>query len=58
MAHFYTTDMPVHNKRIATLPIAVHNPNGEVMSSTHTAKVYLPSLPLAARQVHIVRALE
>jgi hypothetical protein len=49
--------MPVHNKLIATLPIAIHNPNGEVMHSTHTAELHLPGLPLAARQVHIVPLL-
>jgi hypothetical protein len=50
--------MPVHNKRLATTPIAIRNPNGEVMYSTHTAELHLPSLPLAARQVHIVPSLE
>ena len=50
--------MPVHNKRIASVPIAIHNPNGEIMYSTHTAELFLPDLPLAARQVHIVPALE
>jgi hypothetical protein len=49
--------MPVHNKLIATSPIAIRNPNGEVMYSTHTAKLHLPGLPLAARQVHVVPSL-
>jgi hypothetical protein len=49
--------MPVHNKLLATSPIAIRNPNGEVMHSTHTAELHLPGLPLAARQVHIVHSL-
>jgi hypothetical protein len=49
--------MPVHNKRIASAPIAICNPNGEVMYSTHTAELHIPGLPFAARQVHIVPSL-
>jgi hypothetical protein len=56
-AHFCTTDIPVHNKHLATTPIAIHNPNGNVMYSTHIAELDLPGLPLAARQVHIVPSL-
>jgi hypothetical protein len=56
-AHCCTTDMPVHNKLLATAPVAIRNPNGEAMCSTHTAELHLPGLPLAARQVHIVPLL-
>jgi hypothetical protein len=46
--------LPVVNKRPAANPIAIHNPNGTIMYSTHTAELDIPHLPLAARQVHIV----
>jgi hypothetical protein len=39
---------------MATHPIQIHYPNGTIMSSTHTAEVDIPSLPPAARLVHIV----
>jgi hypothetical protein len=53
-AHFGTTDLPVLNKRPASTPLAIRNPNGNIMYSTHVAELDLPLLPLAARQVHIV----
>jgi hypothetical protein len=56
-ANFCTTGMPVHNKRLATEPIAIRNPNSKVMCSTCTTGLHLPGLPLAARQVHIVPSL-
>jgi hypothetical protein len=56
-AHFCTTSLPVTHKRIATRPIAITNPNGTQMVSSHTAYLDLPDLPLAARLVHIVPAL-
>jgi hypothetical protein len=35
-------------------PLAIRNPNGSIMYSTHVAKLDLPHLPATARQVHIV----
>jgi hypothetical protein len=49
--------MPVHNKRIAIAPIAIQNPNGDLMYSTHTAELTIPGLPAAAHQVHLVPSL-
>jgi hypothetical protein len=57
-AHFCTNALPVKNKQLATTPIAIRNPNGAIMYSTHTAKLDIPGLPPAARRVHIVPALE
>jgi hypothetical protein len=56
-SHFCTIDTPVINKVIATAPIAVRNPNGSLMHSTHEAELFLPGLPLAARRCHIIPAL-
>ena len=52
--NFFTVDTPVLNKCPAVHPIAIHNPNGTVMHSTHEAELDMPSLPLAARKGHIV----
>jgi hypothetical protein len=46
--------LPVVNKRPAANPITIHNPNGTIMYSTHTAELDIPHLPPAACQVHIV----
>jgi hypothetical protein len=48
-AHFCTINTPVINQIPATHPIAIRNPNGSIMHSTH--------LPALACQVHIVVAL-
>jgi hypothetical protein len=48
------TTLPVVNKRIASTPLAIHNPKGSIMYSTHVANLDIPHLPAAARQVHIV----
>ena len=56
-AHFCTVSAAVINKRPTTRPIGIANPNGTIMYSTHEAELDLPSLPLAARRVHIVPAL-
>jgi hypothetical protein len=56
-AHFCSVSAAVINRRPTTRPIGIANPNGTIMYSTHVAELDLPSLPLAARQVHIVPAL-
>jgi hypothetical protein len=52
-AHFFQ-DFPVTNRRITTSPIAIRNPNGSIMCSTHEGEIDIPNLPRAARTVHIV----
>jgi hypothetical protein len=49
---------PTINKQITNNPIAIYNPNGTVMYSTHTAELDIPALPLAARMVHIIPDLQ
>ena len=53
-SHFATLDLPVLNKRISKNPIAITNPNGEVMYSTHEGELDIPGLPYEARKCHIV----
>ena len=55
--NFFTVNTPVINVRPSVMPIAIRNPNGTVMYSTHDAELNLPSLPLSARQGHIVPSL-
>jgi hypothetical protein len=56
-AYFCTISAHVLNKRVTTNPIGITNPNGTVMYLTHEAKLDLPDMPLAARNVHIVPSL-
>jgi hypothetical protein len=52
-AHFFQ-DFPVTNRHVTTSPLAIRNPNGSIMCSTHEADVDIPNLAKAARTVHIV----
>ena len=56
-AHFATLDLPVLNRRPATNPIAIANPDGTLMYSTHEGELNIPGLPIEARRCHIVPAL-
>mgnify|MGYP000844552177 FL=1 len=56
-AHFVTVNAPVTNKKIAVVPLAIYNPNGAIMYSTHTAEIDVPHLPRSARLCHIVPGL-
>jgi hypothetical protein len=56
-AHFCTVSAHLINKLVTSRPIGITNPNGTEMYSTHEAELDLPSLPFAARRVHIVPAL-
>jgi hypothetical protein len=56
--HFLQSHSPCVNKQPATHNIQVWPPNGtSTITSTHTALLDIPSLPLAARQAHIFPAL-
>jgi hypothetical protein len=48
----------VLNKRPTLNPISISNPNGQIMTSTHEAKLDLPTLRFEARCAHIVPALQ
>ena len=47
----------MHNIQVAKTPIRITNPNGATMESTHTAEMFLPGLPTAAKTGHIVPEL-
>ena len=44
----------VCNPKLAVSPIAIQNPNGTIMFSSHTGTLSLSSAPLKACQAHIV----
>ena len=43
--HFLLSTSPVVDKRIADVPLTVMLPSGDVVSSSHIAKLNLPQLP-------------
>jgi hypothetical protein len=55
---YISINFPIINKRLTTNPISISNPNGQIMTSTHEAKLDLPTLRLAARRAHIIPALQ
>jgi hypothetical protein len=57
IAHFVTVNALVTNKHIAVVPLAIYNPNGAIMYSTHTAEIIVPHFLRAARICHIVPGL-
>jgi hypothetical protein len=56
-AHFLLANAKCYNKKSTTTPLAVRLPNGDTITSTHTATLNMPSLPHAAIQVHILPGL-
>jgi hypothetical protein len=56
-AHFFQ-DLPVQNRRISSSPIAIRNPNGSTVHSTHEGEIHIPGLPTSARTVHLVPDLK
>ena len=55
--HFLVPGAPVLNKAETTNPLSIHLPDGDKISSTHTCKIDVPSLPKGARNAHIVPGL-
>jgi hypothetical protein len=56
-AHLLLANAKCSNKRSTTTPLEVRLPNGDTITSTHTATLNLPSLPHASRQAHILPGL-
>ena len=46
--HYLTLDSPCDNKQQAFHPLPIQIPNGEIITSTHTALLYHQDLPLQA----------
>jgi hypothetical protein len=56
-AHFLLVNNKCSNKIPPATPLAVRMPNGDTITSTHTATLNMPSLPYTARQAHILPGL-
>jgi hypothetical protein len=56
-AHFLLGNAKCSNKKSTATPLAVRLPNGDTITSAHTATLNMPSLPHAARQAHILPGL-
>ena len=55
--HYLTLDLPCNNKRQAVHPLQIQMTNEEIITSTHTALLYHPDLPLQAQQAHLFTGL-
>jgi hypothetical protein len=51
--NFLAFDAPCVKKQIDVNPMEVKLPNGDFIRSTNTATLYIPALPIAAREAHI-----
>ena len=56
--HYITTTTPCLDKRIATNPIPIKMPNGEIITSTHIALLPQNNLPENARKAHHFPSLQ
>lgn len=56
-AHFLLPQAKIHNKRVATTPLNITLPDGDIIQSTHLGNLNLPGLPDAATTAHIVPGL-
>ena len=54
----YMVNKRAHTDDPSAKPIEVELPNGQIIRSTHTAELNLPTIPEAARKVHIFRDLQ
>ena len=54
----YMVNIIAHKDDPKTKPISVELPNGQIIESTHTAELNLPTLPEAARKAHVFRDLQ
>jgi hypothetical protein len=56
-AHFLLANAKCSDKHSTTTPLEVRLPNGDTITSTHTATLNIPSLPQTARRAHILPGL-
>ena len=51
--HYLTLDLPCDNKQQAVHPLLIQIPNGEIITSTHTALLSHQDLPIQAQKSHL-----
>ena len=54
---YLTLDSPCDNKQQAVHQLPIQMPNGEIITSTHTALLYRKDLPIQSRKAHIFPGL-
>ena len=55
--HYLTLDSPCYNKQQAVYPLPIKMPNGEIITSTHTALLSNQDLPIQSQKAHIFPGL-
>ena len=55
--YYITHDSPCNNRQQAVHPLPIQIPKGEIITSTHTALLSHPDLPLQAWREHLVPGL-
>ena len=55
--HYLTPDSPCNNKQLAVIPLPIRMPNGEIITSTHTALLSKTDLSIEARKAHLFPGL-
>ena len=55
--HCLTLDSPCDNKQLAIHPLSIRMPNGDIITSTHTAILSKQDLPIQARKLHLFPGL-
>ena len=56
-SHFLVMDAPVDEVKRTNKPINIRQPDGAIVTSTHTCSLKIPGLPLEAKLGHIVPGL-
>ena len=55
--HYLNLYSPCENKKIAVIPLPILMPNGKIITSTHTALLSKPDLPIEVQKAHIFTGL-
>ena len=55
--HYLTLNSSCDNKELAVNPLPIQMPNGEIITSTHTALLSKQDLPIQARKAHLFPGL-
>ena len=51
--HYFMLESPCKNIQLAVIPLPIRMPNGEIITSTHTALLSKQDLPIAALKSHL-----
>ena len=57
IGHYLTLESPCDNNKMEVIPLPIRMPNGEIVTSTHTALLSKPDLPIEAWKSHLFPGL-